>query len=317
MLKNNYAIKTDIAIIGAGPAGLAAGIYGAQDRDDFLLLDNKEPCWFFKESVNSHYYVDGYTGIDEKMTGSELQNKFLKHYKRLGGKFFKEKVINIKKNKNEFIVKTEISKIVARSIILATGTTPIPLIINGTNKFSKNIHYYCTLDGKKYIGKNVFVVGGRNSGAVTAIYLHDIGCKVTLIEVKDNLQSKNKYTKKIKERDIKVIINAKLKALKGNKSLSSVILEIMNTGELEELPAKAIFVCVGRLPNLNFLDLKLKTDENGYIIVDCFNETSSSGVFAAGDLTCKLKQIISACGDGANAYYFAKKFLKNKKINIT
>lgn len=311
MLKNNCIIKTDIGIIGAGPAGLAAGIYGAQDKNNFLLLDSKDPCWFLKESINSHYYVDGYTGVEEKTTGSELKNSFLKHYKRLGGSVVKEKIVKIKKDKNEFIIKTESSKIVAKSIILATGTVPITLKIRNSDKFSHNIHYYCTIDGKKYIGKSVFVIGGRNSGAVTAIYLHDLGCKVTLVELKDTLQSKEKYIEKIKERGIKTIFNAEIENLKGDKNLSSIIIKTNNAVELEEYEADAIFVCIGRLPNLNFLDLKLEKDREGYIIVNCFNETSSPGIFAAGDLTCKLKQVISACGDGANAYYFAKKYLKN------
>ena len=313
MRENNFELKTKIAIIGAGPAGLAAGIYGAQDNDDFLLIDNKEACWFLKESINSHYYVDGFTGSAEKTTGSDLQNNFLKHYKRLGGKIFREKIITIDKNGDNFIIKTEKSNIISQTIILASGTVPIPLKISNLDKFKKNIHYYCTVDGKKYIGKNVIVVGGRNSGAVTAIYLHDIGCKVTLIELKNKLQAKDKYLQRIRERNIKILTNTEIAALNGEKKLSSVTLKLADINQIINLPTEAIFVCIGRLPNLYFVNFQLSSNKDGYLIVDCFNETSVSGLFAAGDVTCKLKQVISACGDGANAYYFAKKKLENKK----
>lgn len=311
MHENNFSLKTEIAIIGAGPAGLAAGIYGAQDNADFLLIDNKEGCWFFKESVNSHYYVDGYTGIDTKTTGSKLQNKFLNHYQRLGGKFLREKVVKVNKNEDSFIIETENNNISARAIILASGTVPIPLKINNSDQFTKNIHYYCTLDGEKYIGKNVVVVGGRNSGAVTAIYLHDIGCKVTLIELKNKLQAKDKYLQRIKERNIKILTNVELIGLNGEKELSNVTLRSVDLDQTTNLPTRAVFVCIGRLPNIDFLNFKLTSDKDNYLIVDCFNRTSIPGVFAAGDITCKVKQIISACGDGANAYYFVKKFLEN------
>jgi len=97
-----------------------------------------------------------------------------------------------------------------------------------------------------------------------------------------------------------IIINKKLEKVKAS-----------NNGKLFYLSATAIFSYIGRLPNTDFIKIKINTDKEGYFLVDCYNSTSVPGLFAAGDITCKLKQAITACGDGANAYYFANKYIQN------
>jgi len=319
MLKNKINRSTDIAIIGGGPAGLSAGIYAALDNTNFLLIEEKESCWFSKEAVNSHYYVDGFTGTTDKTTGADLQKAFLKHYERLGGKFLKEKVTVLDKNDNLFIIDTDYSIITAKAVIFANGTTPRDLDVKDAEKFATHIHYYCTINGLEYKNKEVLVLGGRNSGAVAACYLDDLGCQVTLLELKDKIQAKEKYQKNISKRKIKVITNSELISLEGEKGLQKGIVKNLQSNGLIEIPCQAVFVYIGRKPDNDFIKFDLKKDGQNYLIVDYFNQTSVVGFFAAGDATCKLKQIITACGDGANAYYFAKKFidgeLKGDKIS--
>jgi len=310
MLKNNKIKRnTDMTIIGGGPAGLSAGIYALQDKTDFLLIEQKEICWYFKEAVNSHYYVDGFTGVTAKTTGTDLQKSFIDHYKRLGGGFLVEKVIELDKVNNIFIIETDKSIIEAKAVIIANGTKPKILSIKNADKFTDFIHYYCTIDASKYKNKEVLVLGGRNSGAVVACYLYDLGCKVTLLELKDKLQAKDKYQQRIMKRKIKVITGSELISLEGARVLQKIIIKDLHTNKFFELSCKSIFIYIGREPDNDFIKFNLKKDKNNYILVNYFNETSEASIFAAGDATCKLKQIITACGDGANAYYFAKKYL--------
>lgn len=301
--------KVDITIIGAGPAGIAAAIYAKIDNINYILIEKNKPCWFLEQSINSHYYADGFTGIRRNTTGTDLRKAFLNHYKRLGGKFIKDDVVKIEKtNGNNFKVKTTKENFITAAIIITSGTSPKTLNIPGSKIYGKCIHYFCTVDGKKYIGENIIVVGGRNSGAVAACYLHDIGCNVSLIEIKDDIQCKEKYKKMLKRRKIKIYTSANILKFMGNqKKLKGV--ELFQRGFIKKLSASGAFLYIGLKPAIDYCSLKLKTDGEGFLIVDINNQTSQRGVFAAGDVTCRLKQVITACGDGANAYYFAKKFV--------
>ncbi|MBU4458519.1 NAD(P)/FAD-dependent oxidoreductase [Patescibacteria group bacterium] len=302
----------DFLIIGGGPAGIAAGIYACQDKANFLLIEEKQNCWFMKESVNSHYFVDGFTGSKKKVTGSDLQRKFMKHYLRLGGGTLKEKVLSLNKKNNKFVVKTNKSNIYAETVILASGTKPKKLYIDNINRFKDQIHFDCTIDGKKYINKNIIVVGGRNSGSVAACYLYDLGCKPTLLELQKELPAKDKYQKWLAQRKIRILTSAKLVKIWGEKKLQQAVVKLDKQDKIINIATTGIFVYIGRQANLDFLKIHLKKNKEGHLLVNYFNQTSCSGLFAAGDVTCKLKQIITACGDGANAYYFAKKYLESK-----
>ena len=304
--------KTDLVIIGGGPAGLSAAIYACIEGTKFLLFEENNIGWFMKEAINSHYYVDGFIGTTKNISGTDLHNSFIAHYKRLGGKFIKEKVVELNKDNKLFFIKTNKRKIFAKTIIITTGTKPKELNIKYSENYKKNIHYYCTKEGHDYINKKVVVLGGRNSGAVAACYLHDIGCRVTLIEKKEKIQAKIKYQNRLKERKIKLITFSEIKELRGNKKLESVIIKRKDKTQFE-INTEALFIYIGRVPNLDFLKIKIDCDDNGHVLINSFNQTSIKGLYAAGDTTNKLKQIITACGDGANAFYYVNKYLQ--KIN--
>jgi len=169
----------------------------------------------------------------------------------------------------------------------------------------------CVADGKKYINEKLIVIGGRNSGTVAACYLHDLGCKVTIVEIKNKIQAKEKYKQWLKKRDIKIYTSSTITELIGNKKLGKAV--INRSGKMEDVEVDGIFIYAGRIPLYNFIKFTIEKDKEGYIIVDANNETSVKRLFAAGDITPKLKQVITACGDGANAYYFANKYIQNKK----
>lgn len=300
--------KIDVAIIGAGPAGISAAIYAKMDNINYVLIEKNKPCWFLEKSINSHYYAEGFTGIKKNTSGTDLRKAFLEHYKRLGGKIAKNSVIKIEKTNNNFKIKTTNNNFIAKAIIIASGTNPKTLNIFGSKTYKKYIHYSCTIDGGGYKGKNVSVIGGRNSGSVAACYLHDIGCNVSLIEARDGIQCKEKYKKMLKKRKIKIYTSTSaLRFIGDQKKLKTI--ELFQEGFTEKIPAVGAFLYIGLEPAIDYCNLKLKTNDEGYLVVDINNQTSQEGIFAAGDVTCRVKQAITACGDGANAYYFAKKYI--------
>lgn len=300
--------KVDIAIIGAGPAGISAAIYAKMDNANYILIEKKSPCWFLKESINSHYYVDGFSGIKKRATGTNLRNMLINHYKRLGGKFLKDNVLEIIRINNYFKIKTIKKIIVAKKIILTSGTTPKKLNIPSFRLYKKNIHNFCTISGKNYVNKNVIIVGGRNSGSTAACYLHDIGCKAVIVELKNKIQCKEKYLKKLKKRKIKIYTSAKISKLIGKNNILEKCIINYNNKNIK-ISCSGLFVYIGMKASLNYAKFKLKTNNEGFLIVGAQNNVSQNGIYAAGDITCRLKQAITACGDGANAYYFAKKSL--------
>lgn len=301
--------KIDLAIIGAGPAGISAAIYARMDAINFVLIEKKQPCCFMKESINSHYYVDGFTGSKRNTTGTALKNSFINHYKRLGGKILDDEVITLTKNKNLFDLETKKDKFSAKTVIIASGTIPKKLEVEGADKLeNRNIHYFCTINGRRYIGKNALVVGGRNSGATAACYLKNLGCKVSLIEIRDKIQAKEKYQRLLSQKKVKIYTSTEIiKIVSSHGRLENILAEIK--GQIKKIQADGIFVYIGLKPNINFCHFNLKADNDGYLLVDHYNQTSQKGIYAAGDVTPRLKQAITACGDGANAYYFAKKYL--------
>lgn len=307
-------IKSDITIIGGGPAGIAAGIYACMDKANFYLIEkNEECCAFMEESVNSHKFVDGFTGSKENTTGTKLQKSFLDHYKRLGGKIFNEEVISLNRKNDYFTIKTNKNNIVSKAVIITCGAKPKLPEIQGQQEAKEFIYDSCVKNGKKFIGKSVIVIGARNSGVVAACYLHDLGCNVSLLEIKDSIQAKDKYLAWLKKRQgIKVFNSAKLEKLKIDRN-NFVCATIKIKNDIFQILTNGIFLYSGRVPNLDFLKINIKRDNYSCVITDQHNSTSAQGLFAAGDITCKLKQVITACGDGANAYYFANKYIQNKK----
>jgi len=202
--------------------------------------------------------------------------------------------------------------ILADSIIICTGTKQKKLNAQGIDKFSgQSVFYYCVPDGKRFIGKKVFVVGGRNTGAVTALYLRDLGCDVEIIERDPQLNCKEKYLRKIFEARIPYRTSSQIISLEGEEHLATI--SVKSPKGLEKLVADGVFVCIGLVPNNDLAKkLGLNLNEDGYIKVDQNMATNIPGIYAAGDITGNLKQIIVAAAQGSIAEYNANKFLREK-----
>ncbi|MGM0598130.1 MAG: NAD(P)/FAD-dependent oxidoreductase [Myxococcota bacterium] len=301
----------DLLIIGGGPAGMSAALNAQNDGLDFQLIEAEEEGWFSRVSVDSHYTVDNYLGFS-KVSGTELISRFQKHLRNNQIFSEKETVESIYKEKDVFQLNTNKNIYQSHSVILATGTIQKKLDLPNIDKFLEtSIFHYCVSEGRQFTGKKVLVLGGRNTGAVTGLYLNNIGCNVEVIEKSEGISAKDKYASKIMDQGIPYRTGTEIVNLKGEDNLESVTLK--SSKGYEEVSADAIFVCIGLKPNNSLAtQLGVKLDEWGYISTDSNMATNIDGAYAAGDVTGNLKQIIVAAAQGSIAAYNANKYVRSK-----
>lgn len=292
-MKQNNKIYDSI-IIGAGPAGLSAAIYLKRANIDVLVVEKGA----FGGKVNYTAIIDNYLG-EENVFGPDLAFKFYNHAIENDVDIVSDDIINVTKKDQVFIVKSSDEEYLAKTIIVASGTTDKKLDLVNANKFEHHGISYCAVcDGPLYKNKTVAVIGGGNSALEESLYLANIASKVYLIHRREEFRGENKLVDKIKTNsNIELKLSSTVVELLGNDKLETIKL---SNGETLNL--SALFPYIGQIANTNFLDFKNLCNESGYIIVNSNMETCVDGLFAAGDVTNKkLKQIVTATGDGALA----------------
>lgn len=292
-MKQNNKIYDSI-IIGAGPAGLSAAIYLKRANIDVLVIEKGT----FGGKVNYTAVIDNYLGA-EKAFGPDLAFKFYNHAIENDVEIVSDDIINVTKKDQLFVVQSNDEEYLAKTIIVASGTTDKKLDLANANKFEHHGISYCAVcDGPLYKNKDVAVLGGGNSALEEALYLTNVTSKVYLIHRRNEFRGDKKVIEQI-ENNPKIILKLSLtiEELIGDKSLEQIKL---NNGEV--INVSALFPYIGQIPNTQFLDFTNLCNENGYIIVNNNMDTNVSGLFAAGDVTNqKLKQVVTATSDGAIA----------------
>lgn len=290
----------DIIIIGAGPGGLTAGIYAGRQGTRNLILD-KDMAGGLGREVPA---MENYPGYD-MISGLELVEKMKKQAIKNCELNEMECVEEITKEDGEyrFTVKTSKETYQSKTIILATGSSHRQLGAKGEEEFrGKGVSYCATCDGFFFAGRDIVMVGGGNSALQEALYLKNLGANVTLIHRRDEFKAQKHLQDKIKENEIKTIMNATVEEIKGNMLVESVVLKDTKTGKLSELPTNGVFVSVGYMPHTDLAyQLNVKLDESGHIITDKAQKTNVDYVYAVGDVCVGLKQWVVACGEGAVA----------------
>ena len=292
--------KYDIIIIGAGPGGLTAGIYAGRQGTKNLIIDRDLAGGIGREVPEMENYpgFDNISGLEliEKMKAQATKNTELHEM---------EEVTEIIKTDDDyrFTVKTNKDEYLAKTIILATGSSHRHLDAKGEEEFTgKGVSYCATCDGFFFKGRDIIMVGGGNSALQEAIYLNNLGANVTLIHRRDEFRAQQHLQDMIKEEGINVIYNAVVEEIKGEMLVESVILKDTQTGELSELPVNGIFISVGYIPHTELAkQLGVNLDESGHIIIDKEQKTNVDYVYAIGDVCIGLKQWVVACGEGAVA----------------
>ena len=280
----------DIIVIGAGPSGMTAALYGLRANKSVLVLESISHGGQIINASN----IENYPGIIN-ISGFDYANNLYNQVIDLGGVFKYENVVSIDSNKKIITNKNEYE---AKTIIIATGCKNRKLNLADEDKYiGKGLSYCATCDGNFYKDKVVCVVGGGNTALEDALYLSNIASKVYLIHRRDKFRGDNKYVEEVKSKsNIEIILNASLNSLNGDLSVSSV--DLLVDGNIKSLSVDGVFVAIGQIPNSDFLKNIIDLDDNGYInSSDC--HTNIKGIYVAGDVRSKnVRQLTTAVSDG-------------------
>ena len=291
----------DLIIIGGGSAGITAGIYAARQKMKTLLLTKS----FGGQMVHKSVEIENYPGFD-KISSRELIERFENQLKSKDIEIETDKVLSIVK-KDYFNILTEAEKqYQSKTVIIATGSEPRKLNIKGEKEFlGKGVSYCATCDGPIFSNKKVAVIGGGEAGFETALFLKKYASDVFILEQDEKPRASKEIQEKTKEAGIKLIVSATVKEIKG-----SVFVEEIIYNE-DVIKVNGIFIQIGYVPDASFAKELIDINEKGEIIVNFETlETKTPGLFAAGDINIgKVKQIITACGEGAQATIYAYNYL--------
>lgn len=302
-------INADLAIIGGGPAGLAAAVYAGRSGLKTIVLERT----MVGGQVLITPIVENYPGFIQ-ISGKALVDMMYQQSLQYAHIIEGNDVIDVRKRDNIFELKTTSKIINSRAIIIATGAEHKKLNVPGEKELSgKGVSYCATCDGYFFKdGKKVIVVGGGNTAVTDALYLKSIGADVSLVHRRDKLRAEAYLQKSIQDSKIPIYWNTEVREIIGNKRVVAVRLQNTKDKSIRLLEVDGVFIAIGYTPNNEIAKrLNLVLDENGYIKVDEKQRTSLPFVYAAGDVTGGAKQIATAVGQGVTAAITAFEDLSN------
>lgn len=294
----------DLIIIGGGPAGITAAVYAARKGMNFILITKDIGGQTLLTST-----VENYTGY-QFISGMELVSKFEEHMRKYNIPIKEnEAVVDISKQGDTIIVKTDKGVYNARTVIIASGKRSRELGVPGEKEFhNRGLTYCATCDGPLFAGKDVTVIGGGNSALDAALQLINIARKIYLIDIAPVFKGDAIMQEKIKKSNKVVIFtHTRVLNIQGDKMITGIT--VQRKGKEENISVQGIFVEIGLMPNSEFTSI-LEKNEYGEIIINCSTETNVPGIFAAGDVTnVQDKQIIIAAGEGSKATLSAFRYI--------
>ncbi|MGB9892793.1 MAG: NAD(P)/FAD-dependent oxidoreductase [Candidatus Saccharicenans sp.] len=301
MIKN---IKTEILIIGAGPAGLTAALYAARAGRKTLVLEGRTPS---RMAVG--YQIENYPGF-LSINSQELLNRFLKQAKHHGAEIMKEDALALALDGQLKYVTTKSAFIEAKAVIIATGKPfARERMIPGEERLTgRGVSYCATCDGPLYRGKEVLAYGLSEETAEEILELDQMGCKVKLVTGKKIKPEYASVLEKLKTKGIPVFEKYELKEIAGEKRVEKVIIE--KEGVKEELAVAAVFIFREIPSGALFAKAGLQIDQRHCLVVDRNQKTNLEGVYAAGDVACGSLQVATAVGEGCVAAMQALAYLR-------
>jgi alkyl hydroperoxide reductase subunit F len=295
----------DVLIVGAGPAGLTAGVYCARKMLNTIIISEN----IGGQALES-WAIENYMGY-RMITGEDLMKKFEEQVRTLNMRLELDRIVSISKNDDVFTIRTiSENTLKSKTLILAQGNRPKKLgVANEEQYLGRGLSICSTCDGPLYKGKRIAIVGGGNSAIQTAVEMSDIAQSARLI-VRSNIRADPVYVRMLEsKKNIAIQLNSQITALHGNKFLNAITIR-NESGEEQKIDIDGVFIEIGWLPNTDILDGFVALNDKKEIIVDVNCHTSMAGVFAAGDVTSiKGKQIIIASGEGAKAALEAHEYL--------
>lgn len=298
----------DLIVVGGGPAGYTAALYGARAGLDTLVVEKLSAGGQMALTET----IDNYPGYPEGVEGFTLAQTMQAQAERFGAKTAYAEVEAMDLAASPKTLTTSEGTLTARTVILAMGANPRTLGLPEEGELiGRGVAYCATCDGMFYKGKTVVVVGGGNTAAADALLLSRIAEKVHLVHRRDTLRATKIYHEPLeKAENVEFHWNSTVTAVRHGDTVTGVQLRDTRTGELTELPCDAVFVSIGRQPATELVRGQLELDGGGYIVADETTRTSLPGVFAAGDLRTKpMRQVVTAVADGAVAVQMAEEYL--------
>lgn len=293
----------DMIVIGGGPGGYTAAMYGARAGMDVLVLEKLSAGG--QMALTSQ--IDNYPGFPEGIDGFELGERMQQQAERFGAKTELAEVLSVDLEAAPKQLVTSEGTFLSRTVVIATGADPRKLGLPMEQELTgRGVNYCAHCDGHFYRNKTVVVVGGGNSAVADALYLSRLCSKVILVHRRDSLRATKVYHKALlAAENVEIIWNSTVSGLVHGDKLTGVQITDVHTGSVRQLDCDGLFVSIGRQPN-TWLFPQLE-QENGYIVADESTKTSLPGVYAVGDVRTKeLRQIVTAVSDGATAAHYAE-----------
>ena len=298
----------DMIIIGSGPAGLAAAVYGQRAKLDLIVIEKQ---MISGGQIINTLEVDNYPGLPG-IGGFELGQKFREHAEKLGPAYVTDEVKEVRINEDgtRTVVGAE-ADYTAKTVVIASGAEHSLLGVPGEKELTgSGVSYCATCDGNFYRNKVTAVVGGGDVALGDALYLARLCRKVYLIHRRDSFRGAKVLEDKVRAAEnIELVLDSTVEEIRGEGQLKSILVKNKKSGAETELAIDGLFIAVGIVPESKSFPF-LKTDERGYVLADETCETNVPGVYAAGDVRKKqLRQVITAVADGANAVESAVRYL--------
>lgn len=294
----------DLIIIGGGPAGLTAGVYARRGGLNVLIVENQAVGGQMGRTLE----IENYPGF-ATVNGFQLAMSMQEQCTTLGVEFAYGNIENLDLDGKDKKLTIDGEEYSSKAVIIATGTTPTYLNIKGEKEFAgRGVSYCAVCDGGFFKDKNVIVVGGGNTALEDAMYLQRFAKTVYLAHRRDEYRASKILIDKLNESNVKQLKSYVIDEIVGDNKVTKVKVKNLKTNAISDINMDGVFVAVGQTPTASLFSVK--KNERGYILVDQEMKTSIDGVFAAGDVTEKqIRQIVTACSDGAIAAESALKFL--------
>lgn len=304
----------DLIIIGGGPAGLTAGLYAARYKLEVLLL---EKAVVSGGQLTSTQWVENYPGFPEPVLGAKLAADMEAQARLFGLKIVSETVNSVSLAGPEKEVVTDYATYKAKTVLIATGSSPRKLGLPNEAEYSgRGVSYCATCDGPFYPDKTVAVIGGGNSAFEESLFIAKYAARIYIIHRRDSFSADPILQERVAaEPRIELITDTQVTALNfDTDTRRSITLRNTRTGEAGNLEVDGVFVFVGNVPNTTLFEGQLEL-EQGYIVTDRSYRTSLNGVWAIGDVQAgALRQVATAVGDGAGAAYNINKYLLDQSL---
>jgi thioredoxin reductase (NADPH) len=300
-------MEYDLVIIGAGPAGLTAGIYAARSGLKTVILERTTPGGL----VSTTDRIENFPGFPDGIKGSEIGERMVEQARRFGVEIFSAEARGIERGRSGYLVRAEPGEYLAPALVIAAGTYPKMIGVPGEKELrGRGVSYCATCDGPLFRDQIVAVVGGGNSGLQEGRFLLHFARQVVFIEFLPYLTAEKILQKHFEsESRVQFLLNHQVTSINGSEMVESVTIRDRAAGREKTIPVSGVFIYSGLVPNSGFARPVVDLDQDGFILTDDNLQTSATGIFACGDIRAKrTRQVVTACGEGAeaalNAFYY-------------